>query len=162
MDIEALRDSPIGQLVPIRGHDPRLGEEYEYVAYVPDPLPSNLELKAETYAAVIDAAAAMARADQASSLLPNPSLLARPATRREAVSTSALEGTYALLADVFEADFLDAEELTGSVSEVETPSPQLSGHTTWWPKDNRYRFGCSRICSANSCAEPPVMVSTVM
>lgn len=118
MDIEALRDSPIGQLVPIRGHDPRLGEEYEYVAYVPDPLPSNLELKAETYAAVIDAAAAMARADQASSLLPNPSLLARPATRREAVSTSALEGTYALLADVFEADFLDAEELTGSVSEV--------------------------------------------
>lgn len=118
MDIEALRDSPIGQLVPIRGHDPRLGEEYEYVAYVPDPLPSNLELEAETYAAVIDAAAAMARADQASSLLPNPSLLARPATRREAVSTSALEGTYAFLADVFEADFLEADELTSSVSEV--------------------------------------------
>lgn len=118
MDIEALRDSPIGQLVPIRGHDPRLGEEYEYVAYVPDPLPPNLDLKAETYAAVIDAAAAMARADQASSLLPNPSLLARPATRREAVSTSALEGTYASLADVFEADFLDVGELTGAVSEV--------------------------------------------
>ncbi|AQA03904.1 filamentation induced by cAMP protein fic [Mycobacterium sp. MS1601] len=118
MDVEALRDSPIGQLVPIRGHDPRLGEEYEYVAYVPDPLPPNLELEAETYAAVIDAAAAMARADQASSLLPNPGLLARPATRREAVSTSALEGTYAFLADVFEADFLEAEELTSSVSEV--------------------------------------------
>lgn len=118
MDIEALRDSPIGQLVPIRGHDPRLGEEYEYVAYAPDPLPPSLELEAETYAAVIDAAAAMARADQASSLLPNPSLLARPATRREAVSTSALEGTYAFLADVFEADFLEAEELTSSVSEV--------------------------------------------
>lgn len=59
----------------------------------------------------------MARADQASSLLPNPSLLARPAARREAVSTSALEGTYAFLADVFEADFLEAEELTSSVSE---------------------------------------------
>jgi len=60
----------------------------------------------------------MARADQASSLLPNPGLLARPATRREAVSTSALEGTYAFLSDVFEADFLEDDELTSSVSEV--------------------------------------------
>jgi Fic family protein len=118
MDVEALRDSPIGQLIPIRGHDPRIGEEYEYLAYVPDPLPANLELAADTYAAVIDSAAAMARADQAASRLPNPVLLARPATRREAVSTSALEGTYALLADVFEADFLEAGELTSSVSEV--------------------------------------------
>jgi Fic family protein len=118
MDVEALRRSPIGQLVPILGHDPRIGEEYEYVAFVPDPLPDSFDLKADTYAAVIDAAAAMARADQASSLLPNPGLLARPATRREAVSTSALEGTYAFLSDVFEADFLEDDELTGSVSEV--------------------------------------------
>jgi Fic family protein len=51
-------------------------------------------------------------------LLPNPGLLARPATRREAVSTSALEGTYAALSDVFEADFLDADQITSSVSEV--------------------------------------------
>lgn len=118
MDIEALRGSPIGQLVPIKGPDPRVGEAYEYVAYVPDPLPASLGLEAETYAAVIDAAAAMARADQASSLLPNRGLLARPATRREAVSTSALEGTYAFLSDVFEADFLEAAELSSSVSEV--------------------------------------------
>ncbi|AWT57039.1 Fic family protein [Mycolicibacterium smegmatis] len=118
MDVEALRRSPIGQLVPITGHDPRIGEEYEYVAFVPDPLPASFDLKADTYAAVIDAAAAMARADQASSLLPNPGLLARPATRREAVSTSALEGTYAFLSDVFEADFLEDDELTSSVSEV--------------------------------------------
>mgnify|MGYP000148984520 CR=1 FL=1 len=61
MDIEALRNSPIGRLVPIGGHDPRLGEAYEYVAYVPDPLPADLKLEAQTYAAVIDAAAAMAR-----------------------------------------------------------------------------------------------------
>ena len=60
----------------------------------------------------------MARADQSASLLPNPGLLARPATRREAVSTSALEGTYAALSDVFEADFLDADEVSSSVSEV--------------------------------------------
>jgi Fic family protein len=118
MDLDKLRDSPVGALVPISGYDSRFDEEYDYFAYVPDPLPAELPLDAATYAAVIDATAAMARADQAASLLPNPVLLARPATRREAVSTSALEGTYAALSDVFEADFLDADQVTSSVSEV--------------------------------------------
>jgi Fic family protein len=118
MDLDRLRASPIGHLVPIAGYDSRFDENYDYFAYLPDPLPAELTLDAATYAAVIDATAAMARADQAASLLPNPVLLARPATRREAVSTSALEGTYAALSDVFEADFLDADQLTGSVSEV--------------------------------------------
>lgn len=118
MDVDKIRSSPIGQLVPISGYDPRFGEQYEYVAYVPDPLPAELALDGATYVAVIDASAAMARADLAASLLLNPVLLARPATRREAVSTSALEGTYAALSDVFEADFLDADEMTSSVSEV--------------------------------------------
>jgi Fic family protein len=118
MDVDKLRDSPIGHLVPISGFDSRFREQYNYFAYVPDPLPAQLALDGATYTAVVDASTAMARADQAASLLPNPVLLARPATRREAVSTSALEGTYAALSDVFEADFLDADEITGSVSEV--------------------------------------------
>lgn len=118
MDVDKLRGSPIGKLVPISGYDPRFKEDYDYLAYVPDPLPAELHLEAATYTAVIDASTAMARADQAASLLPNPVLLARPATRREAVSTSALEGTFAALSDVFEADLLDANELTSSVSEV--------------------------------------------
>lgn len=118
MDLEKLRDSPVGQLVRITGWDSRFGEQYDYFAYVPDPLPATVELDAATYTAVIDASAALARADQAASLLPNPVLLARPATRREAVSTSALEGTYAVLSDVLEADFLDADQITGSLAEV--------------------------------------------
>lgn len=118
VEVNKLRNSPIGQLVPISGYDHRFGEQHDYFAYVPDPLPAELSLGAATYAAVIDAAAVIARADQAASLLPNPGLLARPATRREAVSTSALEGTYAALSDVFEADFLDADEITSSVREV--------------------------------------------
>jgi Fic family protein len=44
--------------------------------------------------------------------------LARPAIRREAVSTSALEGTYAALDDVLEADFLEAGEVSAPVAEV--------------------------------------------
>lgn len=118
MDVDKLSGSPIGQLVPISGYDPRFQENYDYVAFVPDPLPAEIELDAATYNTVVDATAAMARADQAASLLPNPALLVRPSTRREAVSTSALEGTYAALSDVFEADFLDADEVTSSVSEV--------------------------------------------
>ncbi|MFV0494091.1 Fic family protein [Mycobacterium sp.] len=118
MDVDALRSGPIGQVVPISGYDLRFREPYDYFAYVPDPLPQEFALDGATYSAVVAAAAAMARADQAASLLPNPVLLARPATRREAVSTSALEGTYAALSDVFEADFLDADRITGSVREV--------------------------------------------
>ncbi|MGY3553239.1 Fic family protein [Williamsia sp. R60] len=118
MDEAKLKDSPVGTLVPISGYDPRFREEYECVAFVPVDLPVELSLKASTYTAVVDATAALARADQAASLLPNPALLARPATRREAVSTSALEGTYAALSDVFEADFLERDELTDSVGEV--------------------------------------------
>lgn len=118
MDVEKMQNSPVGQLVSISGQDPRFNEQYEYFAYVPDPLPRELTLDAATYAAVVDASAAMARADQAASVLPNSVLLARPATRREAVSTSALEGTYAALSDVFEADFLDVDGMTSSVSEV--------------------------------------------
>ncbi|MGV9825060.1 Fic family protein [Gordonia sp. NPDC003429] len=118
MDIDKLKHSRVGQLAPISGYDPRFGEEYDYFGFVPDPLPGNFDLDGSTYSVVIDSAAALARADQAASLLPNPSLLARPATRREAVSTSALEGTYAALSDVFEADFLNDEDLTRPVSEV--------------------------------------------
>jgi Fic family protein len=49
---------------------------------------------------------------------PHPALLARPAIRQEAVSTSALEGTYAAFDDVLEADFLNRNQLTASVAEV--------------------------------------------
>jgi Fic family protein len=118
MDEESFRSSPIGSLVRISGRDPRYSEAYECSAYVPEPLPTKLDLTQETYLAVTDAAAAVARLDQAASQLPNPMLLARPAIRREAVSTSALEGTYAALDDVLEADFLDRNQLTASVSEV--------------------------------------------
>jgi Fic family protein len=113
-----MQASPVGQIVPITGYDRRFDEEFSHHAYVPNPLPDEIPLSAGTYSIVIDATAALARADQASALLPNPALLARPATRREAVSTSALEGTYAALSDVFEADFLETNQLSDSVNEV--------------------------------------------
>jgi len=88
------------------------------MAYVPAPLPDELDLNQATWGAVSDAMLAVGRLDAAALRLPNPSLLVRPAIRKEAVSTSALEGTYAAFSDVLEADFLEETEISGSVLEV--------------------------------------------
>ncbi|MGC4803840.1 Fic family protein [Micromonospora sp. DT233] len=104
--------------MPISGHDARYDEPYEHKAFLPNPLPGRVDLAQETFRNLTAATAAVARLDQAAIRLPNPMLLARPAIRREAVSTSALEGTYAALDDVLEADFLEAGEVSASVAEV--------------------------------------------
>jgi len=52
-------------------------------------------LRSSTWRQVAAAEAALGRLDQASQQFPEPALLRRPALRREAQSTSALEGTYA-------------------------------------------------------------------
>ena len=93
-----------GTLVPIRGTDPALGP-WEHRAFLPDPLPTTMPLlEPSTYMAVANARAALAALDSTSRQLPNPTLLRLPTLRREAQSTSALEGTYAPLADVLTAD----------------------------------------------------------
>ncbi|MFC7766487.1 Fic family protein [Leucobacter soli] len=61
-------------------------------------------LEGRTHLAVSRARAALAALDATAKQLPNPTLLRLPTLRREAQSTSALEGTYAPLADVFTAD----------------------------------------------------------
>ena len=88
----------------IRGHDPRFGEDYDHWAFVPRALPEAIELTTETWALVAEAMHALGRLDQAGQQVPNPMLLRRPTLRREAQSTSALEGTYAPLSEVLEAD----------------------------------------------------------
>jgi Fic family protein len=118
MDVGRLRNSPIGTLVAITGNDLRYQEQYQAEAFLPDLLPPTVDLTGQTHAWIARAASAVGRADQAVKQLPNPSLLVRPTLRREAVSTSALEGTYAAFTDVLEADFLDERELSSSVAEV--------------------------------------------
>lgn len=104
MEVERFQKSPVGELVPISGSDSRLGETYEHWAFVPHPLPDELDLASATVDAVADAALALGRLDQAGVQLPNAGLLRWPTLRREAQSTSALEGTYAALTDVLAAD----------------------------------------------------------
>jgi len=105
-----LHSSPIGSVVPIAGHDARFGEDYAAEAFVPQDLPAEIDLPSSTWMVVSDAAAELGRLDAAASLIPRPQLVARVAIRREAIGTSALEGTYADLTDLFAAEVLPEDE----------------------------------------------------
>lgn len=116
MDIDRFGDSPIGSLVPIAGIDGRFNRPYEHVAYVAAPLREEPPLESKTWHAVTRASRALARLDQASRQVPNPRLFLRPTLRREAQSTSALEGTFAPLEQVLASD---ATELGGRSKELQ-------------------------------------------
>ncbi len=117
MDTARFRSSPIGGLVPITVHD--RGETWEHEAYVPSPLPDDCPALSDiAWASVVSASSAIARLDGAARRLPNPYVLARPALTEEAVSTSALEGTYAAIEDVLQAEFLEPSELSAETIEV--------------------------------------------
>jgi Fic family protein len=118
MDIDRLRASPVGHLVPIVGPDPATHETVAGQAFLPAPLPAELTLSTGTWNMVNAATAALARLDGAARLIPNPALLRRPALRREAQSTSALEGTYAPFAEVLAADRDDDRHLSAEIHEI--------------------------------------------
>ncbi|MPZ79446.1 MAG: Fic family protein [Actinophytocola sp.] len=104
MDLASFTDDSPGSLVPVSGTDLRRGE-WEHFAFVPYPLPAESpNLTGATYRAVADARAALAALDSTARRLPNPRLFRRPSLQAEAQSTSALEGTYAPLAEVLIAD----------------------------------------------------------
>lgn len=92
--MSSLRASPIGSVTPISGYDGRFGEDYEVQAFVPADLPTDVDLPNPVWLAVSEAMTELGRLDAAASLIPNPQLVTRIATRREAIGTSALEGTY--------------------------------------------------------------------
>lgn len=118
MPVEHLEESPIGRLIPIVGPDPATREIVSGRAYLPDALPRELTLTTETWTVVNTATAALARLDGAGRLIPSPELLRGPALRREAQSTSALEGTYAPFMEVLAADRDDPASWTAEIHEV--------------------------------------------
>ncbi|MBV9659902.1 MAG: Fic family protein [Acidimicrobiales bacterium] len=118
MDLNRFKDSPIGYLVEFSGTDPRTHRTFSHKAYVPNPLPLDLELRRGTVNSLSDAMLALGRLDQALSWIANPMLYIRQAVRREAVSTSALEGTFAAFEDVLGADVLETEKYDPNLHEV--------------------------------------------
>jgi Fic family protein len=103
VDTARYGNSPVGHLAPITGIDGRTGREFTHSGFVPDPLASEPELSPTTWRTVSAASHALGRLRQSGEQLPNPSLLRSPTLRREAQSTSALEGTYAPLEQVLAA-----------------------------------------------------------
>lgn len=78
-----------------------------YYAYIPNPLPPQLDLDWELAVLLSDANACLGELSGAGRLLPNPHLLIQPYIRREAVLSSRIENTQAGLSDLF---FFEADE----------------------------------------------------
>lgn len=116
MNTDRFRSSPIGSLAPISGIDGRFNRPFDHWAYVANPLADEPQLAAATWHAVTNASRALARLDQASRQVPNPRMFLRPTLRREAQSTSALEGTFAPLDQVLASD---ATEVSGRSKELQ-------------------------------------------
>ena len=114
--MSSLAGSPIGSVQSISGFDQRFGEDFEVDAFIPDELPLTVEFPGPVWLILSEAMADLGRLDAAASLVPNPQLLTRIATRREAVGTSALEGTFADLTEVFAADVLPLDEQEDGVA----------------------------------------------
>lgn len=140
MDIATLERSPIGSLIPIFGPDPATHEMVEGKAFLPEALPRELVFSTETWNVVNSATAALARLDGAARLIPEPSLLRRPTLRREAQSTSALEGTYAPFAEVLAAEGDDLRQLTAEVREV-LNFERMAELAFSWPEDRALTIG---------------------
>ncbi|MCA4726403.1 MULTISPECIES: Fic family protein [Mycolicibacterium] len=116
MDVTMFVNEQSGSLVDIVGSDPSAGE-WRHKAFVPAPLLDEMpNLSTPTFLAVSAARAALAALDSTATQLPDPTLLRMPALRREAQSTSALEGTYAPLAQVLTAD--DEEPTSAELVEI--------------------------------------------
>ena len=109
-------DDTMGELVDITGSDPVTGS-WQHKAFIPTPLGSDEpSISGGTYRMVAAAGRALAALDATAQQLPNPYLLRTPSLRREAQSTSALEGTYAPLREVLTAD--DDAPATAEMTEI--------------------------------------------
>ena len=107
-----------GTLRRIQGVDPRTQKSWETHAFLPHDLPLELTLNPDVQLTLGKADRALGGLNAFLSLIPNPQWLVRPSLSREAVSTSALEGTYASLEEVMEADYLDEKASSAQVREV--------------------------------------------
>lgn len=86
---------------------------YETPSFIPNRLSDYPALTMRTMGAVNRASMAVARLSELGERLPNPDLIRRPIMRREAQSTSALEGTYERLETVLAQDYEPGTNTSG-------------------------------------------------
>ena len=110
MDVEKFGANFPGSLIPIAGAQPDW-------AFVPHPIPRGWTLPAELVPLLVDAHQALARLDGAGRYLPGNSILLRPLQQREAIRSSALEGTFATAEELL-AYGLEPKDPTSSTDPV--------------------------------------------
>lgn len=113
---EMFTEKKTGSLQTLSGEYPsRYGLiRYETCAFTPDPLGDDYpKISQRTSGAITRASMALARLSELGEGIPNPDLLRRPTMRREAQSTSALEGTYERLETVLAQDYEPGDDKTG-------------------------------------------------
>ena len=113
MDKSLFLPASPGSLVPIAAPDPDW-------AFIPAPLPRNWQLPADLVDLLVDARQSLARLDGAGRYLPSNTFLLRPLQQREALRSSALEGTFAT-----------AEELLAYGLEPKDPSSSADPVNSW-------------------------------
>ncbi len=109
MNTAKLKNSPCGHLVPT--------DEGQW-AFVPDPLPRQLELSSSSVYLLDEASRSVATLAGIGETLPNPHLLIRPFLHREAVLSSRIEGTQASISDLFLFEASGARRDPGDAREV--------------------------------------------
>ena len=94
------------------------GDKWAFVYYLPEKLPCDLDISPEVVNAMTDAEAMLGQLQGISILINDPSVLIGPLLRKEAVSSSQIEGTQASLSDVLEAE-VDVAKRNSDVLEVQ-------------------------------------------
>jgi Fic family protein len=90
-------------IAPEWGHAVRTAPPGPFAAFIPNGLPRELTLTADTVMRLSEADAALGRLAGSGRLLPYPHLLVNAYITREAVSSSRIEGTQASVTEVFDA-----------------------------------------------------------
>ena len=142
----------------IAGTDPRTGDHFDYYAFVPEPLPTEVNLSQATWTVASLAAEALGRLNQACTQLRNPGLLIAPSLFKESVSTSALEGTYGALPEVLEARLPQFSPRTPEVKEIQAYH-EMARLAFDWAVDRPITLGMlkdlQRILAEGSKKPPP-------
>lgn len=115
MRTESFTEHAPGVLLPVSGeYTTRYGvSRYDTYAFMPNPLADYPMLPPRVMGTVSRASMALARLSELGEGLPNPDMLRRPTMRREAQSTSALEGTFEPLETVLAQDYEVGEDKSG-------------------------------------------------
>lgn len=93
-------------------------EHGEYLAFVPNKLPPKLEYSPEIVLALSKADSTLSKLSGAGLLLPNPDLLVIPYLKKEALSSSRIEGTRISLSDYFLTEAKGIEEEDTEATEI--------------------------------------------